>query len=45
MLTAWDIKKESILALPDYEDGVELDAVREWARAGTVVCPVWRENL
>ena len=28
MLTAWDIKKESILALPDYEDGAELDAVR-----------------
>jgi Competence protein CoiA-like family len=45
MLTAWDIKKESILALPDCEDGAELNAVRDWARAGKVVCPVCREKL
>lgn len=45
MLTAWDTKKELILALPDCEDGAELDAVREWTHAGTVVCPVCREKL
>jgi hypothetical protein len=29
MLTAWDIQTESILALPDYEEGAEIDALRE----------------
>jgi len=45
MLTAWDIQTESILALPDYEEGPEIDTVRQWARAGRVVCPVCREKL
>ena len=45
MLTAWDIEKECVLALPDYEEIAELAAMREWARAGRVVCPVCREKL
>lgn len=45
MLTAWDTEKECVLALPDYEEIAELAAMREWARAGRVVCPVCREKL
>ena len=45
MLTAWNIEESSILAVPDFEDPAELEALRQWARAGRIVCPVCHEKL
>jgi hypothetical protein len=45
MLTAWDSRKDSILALPDCEEASELEGLRELVRAGIIVCPVCREKL
>jgi hypothetical protein len=45
MLTAWDTLGERLLVLPDYETRDQLEAVREQARAGALLCPTCRQLL
>ena len=45
MLTAWDKTKETVLALPDFEDGAGLGPLRERARQGELLCPTCQQLL
>ncbi len=45
MLTAWDIVRETTLALPDFETGDALEAVRTRTREGQLRCPTCHQPL